>query len=91
MKKFRVEIDGEEFIVNIEEIDSVNSSRKTQNNNSAAGNKGSKTTQQTKVKKNSAKAEKQPQEEAKKASDVGEGAVAAPMPGSILEINVKKV
>lgn len=83
MKKFKIEIDGEEYIVGVEEMGAEN-----------AGSQVSKTPDRpTPVKTAPSSAEvSAPKEEAEMAPspDVGEGDVLAPMPGSILEINVKK-
>ena len=92
MKKFRIEIDGEEFIVNVEEIESGTGGRKAKNSTSTKSSKssGAAPAPSTKTAKTSSQAVEEPQGEMETASDIGEGAVAAPMPGSILEINVKK-
>jgi biotin carboxyl carrier protein len=85
MKKFRVEVDGEEYIVNVEEIGSEDTSHKNTavvTKNRTASNKPAA----------QAKAVETDVEESEMAPppDTGEGDVLAPMPGSILEINVKK-
>ena len=89
MKKFRVEVDGEEFIVNVEEIgNEVN--KKAVSSTSNAGSRSSVTAKKSAPKKAAPKPKRQPQKEMSAPADIGEGDVLAPMPGSILEINVKK-
>lgn len=88
MKKFRVEVDGEEFIVNVEEIGSESS--KTAGSKASAGSRGSETAPKAKPKKAAPKPKTEPQKEMSPPADIGEGDVVAPMPGSILEIDVKK-
>jgi biotin carboxyl carrier protein len=89
MKKFRVEVDGEEFIVNIEEVGSeVNGEIAA--NTSNAGSQSSGANRKSAPKKAAPKPKKQPQKEMSAPADIGEGDILAPMPGSILEINVKK-
>ena len=88
MKKFRVEVDGEEFIVNVEEIGSEESSKSAPKNTGVETTAGSKV-KKDKPKKSAPKPKKQPQKEISSAN-VSEGDIVAPMPGSILEINVKK-
>ncbi|MFP4372059.1 MAG: biotin/lipoyl-containing protein [Halanaerobium sp.] len=88
MKKFRVEVDGEEFIVNVEEIGSEAGGEAVQSSTAGAGS--SSAAQKSKPKKAAPKPKKQPQKEMAAPADIGEGDVVAPMPGSILEINVKK-
>ncbi|MFW6266871.1 MAG: biotin/lipoyl-containing protein [Halanaerobium sp.] len=88
MKKFRVEVDGEEFIVNVEEIGSEVSA----GSKSVQTTAGSSQTAEPKraAKKAAPKPKTEPQEEMSAPAEAGEGDVVAPMPGSILEINVKK-
>jgi biotin carboxyl carrier protein len=83
MKKFRVEVNDEEFIVNVEEIGSEKSSSAVESRTTTAA--------KTKApqKKSAPKTKKEPETEMA-AGDIGEGDVVAPMPGSILEIDVKK-
>jgi biotin carboxyl carrier protein len=90
MKKFRVEVDGEEFIVNVEEIGSEESSVKSQSSAGSVGSSSSKTAEKSAPKKAAPKPKTKPQKEMSAPADIGEGDVVAPMPGSILEINVKK-
>ena len=87
MKKFRVEVDGEEFIVNVEEIGSEDSAGAKVSTNNNVGS--SQTTKRTATKA-APKPKKEPQKEMSAPAEAGEGDVVAPMPGSILEINVKK-
>jgi biotin carboxyl carrier protein len=91
MKKFRVEVDGEEYIVNIEEISSEGKSQSSSKVNSssqverkASPVKAKKAEKTASVKKQETESEMAPP------PDISEGDVLAPMPGSILEINVKK-
>ncbi|TDP93084.1 biotin-dependent enzyme [Halanaerobium saccharolyticum] len=89
MKKFRVEVDGEEFIVNVEEIGSEDSAGTTVSTDTNAGS-SQRTEPKRTVKKAAPKPKKEPQQEMSAPAEAGEGDVVAPMPGSILEINVKK-
>ncbi|TDO71138.1 biotin carboxyl carrier protein [Halanaerobium saccharolyticum] len=89
MKKFRVEVDGEEFIVRIEEIGNIESSEAVSKSRESAGII-SEVASKSKPKKADSESKKQPQKEMAVPSDIGEGDVVAPMPGSILEINFKK-
>ncbi len=88
MKKFRVEVDGEEFIVNVEEIGSE-SSKTVSSTGSSAGSRNTAAKPKA-AKKAAPKPKNKHQKEMAAPADVGEGDVLAPMPGSILEINVKK-
>jgi len=90
MKKFRVEVDGEEFIVNVEELGSEAGSTTAGSKASAGSKSRSTAAKKTAPKKAAPKAKKEPQKEMSAPAEAGEGDVAAPMPGSILEINVKK-
>ena len=92
MKKFRVEVDGEEFIVNVEEIGSEagGSAVKNTANTASEGSRSSAAAQKTTPQKTAPKQKTKPQKELSAAADIGEGDVVAPMPGSILEIDVKK-
>ncbi len=90
MKKFRVEVDGEEFIVNVEEIGTEDSSDVVSKSTGSEGSSRTKNYQKPKTKKTAPEPKKQPQKEMKSPAEIGEGDVVAPMPGSILEINVKK-
>ena len=87
MKKFRVEVDGEEFIVNVEELGSENGGGSTA---ASTGSAGTAPKRKAAPKKPAPKPKKEPQKEMAAAADIGEGDVVAPMPGSILEIDVKK-
>ena len=88
MKKFRVEVDGEEFIVNVEEIGSEDSAGGAAQSTVSAGSRSAAPKREAAPKK-VAKTKKEAQEMAAP-TEAGEGDVVAPMPGSILEINVKK-
>jgi biotin carboxyl carrier protein len=90
VKKFRVEVDGEEFIVNVEEIGSEESSMKSQSSDGSVGSRSSKTAEKSAPKKAAPKPKTKPQKEMSAPDNIGECDVVAPMPGSILEINVKK-
>ena len=96
MKKFRVEVDGEEFIVNVEEIGSEVSTEKAGSPGSAdAGSVKTESApkaapKKAAPKKAAPKPKNKPQKEMAAPADVGEGDILAPMPGSILEIDVKK-
>ena len=88
MKKFKVEVDGEEFIVKIEEMENEESD-KTEHKTST-GSRSSSVEQKSKTKTTTTKPGKDPQIEMETPAEIGDGDVVAPMPGSILEINVKK-
>ena len=90
MKKFRVEVDGEEFIVNVEEIGSQESGETAAQSTSSAGSRSTASKRKTASKKAAAGPKKEPQKEMSDPADIGEGDIVAPMPGTILEINVKK-
>jgi biotin carboxyl carrier protein len=91
MKKFRVEVDGEEFIVNVEEIGSESSSQTAASTSSgSAGSRSSAAAPKAKSKKAAPKPKSNAQKEISASADIGEVDIVAPMPGSILEINVKK-
>lgn len=85
MRKFKVEVDGEEFIVNIEEISSKAGASKVKSTTAGSESKAEKSSS-NKVEKSQSKAEKEIETEA----DFAEGNVLAPMPGNILDIVVKK-
>jgi len=89
MKKFKVEVDGEEFIVNVEEIGSEESGETAAQSTSSAGSI-STASKKTASKKAASGPKKEPQKEMSDPADIGEGDIVAPMPGTILEINVKK-
>lgn len=90
MKKFRVKVDGEEYIVNIEEI-----SGEIESQGSANINKNSQEQKKTvpEKTKNNAKTVSAPKKESESEMapppEISEGDVLAPMPGNILNINVK--
>jgi len=88
MKKFRVEVDGEEYIVNIEEISSEVKSQSSAEVNSSA--QVQKKTAPVKSKKAAPVSKQKSASEMAPPPEVGEGDIVAPMPGSILEINAKK-
>jgi len=89
MKKFRVEVDGEEFIVNVEEIGSEAGSSAVKST-ASAGSRSTAAKAKAAPKKAAPKPKTKPQKEMASPAEAGEGDVVAPMPGSILEINVKK-
>jgi len=80
MKKFKVEVEGEEFIVKIEEIKMEGEITSTR----------PKTSKQITKKKKSDKIKSESEKEMAAAADISKGDIVAPMPGSVLEINVKK-
>lgn len=84
MKKFKIEIDGEEFIVKAEEIRNNSDAQELVQSSADNRDKGPEKKAKTKSYK------KIKTQEMSASTEVGEGDVAAPMPGSILEINVKK-
>lgn len=86
MKKFRIEVNGEEFIVNVEKIEDEvdNKTAKTSKLNS---NKKSSTVI---AQSNTSKSKKKVQAENAESVEIGEGDVVAPMPGNILKVNVEK-
>lgn len=86
MKKFRIEVNGEEFIVNVEKIEDEvdNNTAKTSKLNS---NKKSSTVI---AQSNTSKSKKKVQAENAESVEIGEGDVVAPMPGNILKVNVEK-
>jgi len=95
MKKFRVEVNGEEFIVNVEEIEAAGTAAKPEKTTSKTAKKAApkaapKTPAPTK--KAEQAAEKVEKEEAEKSAPVeaGAGDVTAPMPGNIMRINVEE-
>jgi biotin carboxyl carrier protein len=88
MKKFRVEVDGEEYIVNIEEISSEGKSQSSSKVESSP--QVQKKAAPVKPKKTETAPKQKTESEMAPPPEVGEGDVLAPMPGSILEINVKK-
>lgn len=90
MKKFRVEVDGEEFIVNVEEIGSEGSTKTTADSTNNVGSRSSAAAGKKAPKKAAPKPKSKAKKEMAAPADVGEGDILAPMPGSILEINVKK-
>jgi len=85
MKKFKIEVDGEEYVVNVEEIGSESSSLVGNGVQRKGQNIDSKPAQlkKTKITPEFEESEMAP------SPDVGEGDVLAPMPGNVLEINVK--
>ncbi|MFW6000766.1 MAG: biotin/lipoyl-containing protein [Halanaerobium sp.] len=88
MKKFRVEVDGEEYIVNIEEISSegeIRSSSKVESSPQVQ-----KKAAPVKQKKTESVPKQKTESEMAPPPDVGKGDILAPMPGNILEINVKR-
>lgn len=86
MKKFRIEVNGEEFIVNVEKIEDEvdNNTAKTSKLNS---NKKSSTVI---AQSNTSESKKKVQAENAESVEIGEGDVVAPMPGNILKVNVEK-
>ncbi len=91
MKKFRVEVDGEEYIVNIEEVDSEGKTQGSSKvNRSSQLEEKSAPVKPKKIKKDAAVKKQEVESEMAPPPEVGRGDVVAPMPGSILEINVKK-
>lgn len=86
MKKFRIEVNGEEFIVNVEKIEDEvdNKTAKTSKLNS---NKKSSTVI---AQSNTSDSKKKVQAENAESVEIGEGDVVAPMPGNILKVNVEK-
>ena len=93
MKKFRVEVDGEEFIVNIEEIadesGAIDSSIK-ENNVQSASAKSKTASKNTSSNKSPTKKPKKTKEELPVDRISSNGDIIAPMPGSILEVDVTK-
>lgn len=91
MKKFRVEIDGEEFIVNIEEIkDKDGTKTSVKKNTTEVGGKNRIREEKTAAKKTVSKPKKQTEKRIKNSTDSEGTKIVAPMPGSILEINIEK-
>lgn len=89
MKKFRVEVDGEEFIVNVEEIGAEETVKRAEP--TPTNKKESNSVSRSQKSQNVTPApQKKTQQEMAAPADVGEGDVLAPMPGSILEVDVKK-
>lgn len=86
MKKFRVEIDGEEFMVKIEELKAEAEVEEKQET------KKSKTEKKpVKLeKKTASKSETKTTKEKIVPADLGQEHIVAPMPGSILEIKVSE-
>jgi len=90
MKQFRVEVDGEEFIVNVEEVGSEGGSSALDSGKADSGNTNSAVKSKTAAKKVEQQTKVEPEQEMAAPAGTGEGDVVAPMPGSILDINVKK-
>ena len=90
MKQFRVEVDGEEFIVNVEEVGSEGGSSALESKKADSGSTNSAAKSKAAAKKVEQQTNIEPEQEMAAPAGTGEGDVVAPMPGSILDINVKK-
>ncbi|MCC3144344.1 biotin/lipoyl-binding protein [Halanaerobium sp. Z-7514] len=93
MKKFRVEVDGEEFIVNIEEIadeSGTTVSSAAEKSGQPASTKSKTVSKSTGSTKSKNKKRKESKEELPLDRIASNGDIIAPMPGSILEVDVTK-
>lgn len=86
MKKFRVEIDGEEFMVKIEELKAEAEVEKQ----NEVKNSQTEKSQIKNEKKNVSKSAAKTNAEKVDPADLGKEHITAPMPGSILEIKVSE-
>jgi biotin carboxyl carrier protein len=87
-KKFKVKVNGEIFDVEVEEVGKTNTAPQT--NIAAAAPKRSEAPTTTTVTEKESKASNIKKEEKKEVNTAGKQVVAAPLPGKVLSVNVKK-
>ena len=87
-KKFKVKVNGEIFDVEVEEVGKTNTTPQT--NTAAAAPKRSEAPITTTITEKESKASNIKKEEEKEVNTAGKQVVAAPLPGKVLSVNVKK-